>query len=81
MAFGIEPQFWLNLQTQFDLETIRRELGERLAEIVSRLPEAAAAREARRGVELEDGIVVPREVSAQPLGNRRWAFDSCLSAP
>ena len=44
MAFGIEPQFWLNLQTQFDLETIRRELGERLAEIVSRLPEAAAAR-------------------------------------
>ena len=40
---------------------------------------AAAAREARRGVELEDGLVVPREVSAQPLGNRRWAFEMTIA--
>ena len=43
LAFGIEPQFWLNLQAQFDLETIQREQGEQLAELVTRRPEAAAA--------------------------------------
>lgn len=31
LAFGIDPQFWLNLQTQYDIETIQREQGERLA--------------------------------------------------
>ena len=31
LAFGVEPQFWLNLQTQYDIEVIQREQGERLA--------------------------------------------------
>ena len=31
LAFGIEPQFWLNLQAQYDIEVIQREHGERLA--------------------------------------------------
>ena len=31
LAFGIEPQFWLNLQAQYDIETIQHEQGERLA--------------------------------------------------
>ena len=26
--FGVEPQFWMNLQTQFDLVTADREIGE-----------------------------------------------------
>ncbi len=38
-----------------------------------------AAREARKGVELEDGLVVPREVLATPLGQRRWAFEITIT--
>ncbi len=38
-----------------------------------------AAREARRGVELEDGVVVPREVKAHPLGGRRWGFEITIA--
>lgn len=34
----------------------------------------AAARAARQGVELEDGVVVPVEVHAESLGARKWAF-------
>jgi 23S rRNA pseudouridine2605 synthase len=38
-----------------------------------------AAREARKGIELEDGLVVPREVLAHPLGQRRWAFEITIT--
>jgi 23S rRNA pseudouridine2605 synthase len=38
-----------------------------------------AVREARRGVQLEDGLVVPRDVSAHPLGERRWAFEVTIA--
>jgi addiction module HigA family antidote len=31
LAFGIEPQFWLNLQAQYDIEIIQRQHGEQLA--------------------------------------------------
>lgn len=34
LAFGMEPQFWLNLQTQYDLEVIERDQGSQLAEAV-----------------------------------------------
>ena len=34
--FGVEPQFWMNLQTQFDLVVAEREVGE----AVRRLPVA-----------------------------------------
>lgn len=34
LAFGIEPQFWLNLQSQYDIETIEREQGQQLAQEV-----------------------------------------------
>ncbi len=40
---------------------------------------AAAVREARRGVQLEDGLVVPRDVAAHPLGDRRWAFEITIA--
>ena len=40
---------------------------------------ATAVREARHGVQLEDGLVVPRDVSATPLGNRRWAFQVTIA--
>ena len=40
---------------------------------------AAAVRAARRGVELSDGVVMPRDVSAHPLGNRRWAFEITIA--
>lgn len=40
---------------------------------------AEAARVARRGVDLEDGPVQPRDVHATPLGNRRWAFEVTLT--
>ena len=31
LAFDVDPQFWLNLQAQYDIETIQREQGEQLA--------------------------------------------------
>ena len=38
--FGVEPQFWMNLQTQFDLVTADREIGEavRSLPVAPRLP-------------------------------------------
>ena len=37
LAFGVEPQFWLNLQAQYDIEIIQREQGQALAEAVQAL--------------------------------------------
>ena len=34
LAFGVEPQFWLNLQAQYDIEVIERDQGAQLAEEV-----------------------------------------------
>ena len=36
--FGVEPQFWLNLQTQYDLAIADREVGE----AIRRLPTLAS---------------------------------------
>ena len=38
--FGVEPQFWLNLQTQYDLALAERQTGDRVRE----LPTAAGRR-------------------------------------
>jgi 23S rRNA pseudouridine2605 synthase len=35
---------------------------------------AAAVREARGGVRLDDGVVIPDAVRAEPAGDGRWAF-------
>ncbi len=40
--FGISPQFWLNLQTRFDLEVTEDLLGERLEKEVQILSSNAA---------------------------------------
>lgn len=37
LALGIDPQFWLNLQAQYDIEVIQREQGEQLAHEVQAL--------------------------------------------
>lgn len=37
LAFGIDPQFWLNLQAQYDIEVIERDQGDQLAEEVQSL--------------------------------------------
>ncbi len=37
LAFGVEAQFWLNLQGQYDLELIERDQGKDLAELVQPL--------------------------------------------
>ena len=34
LAFGVDPQFWLSLQAQYDIEVIEREQGARLADTV-----------------------------------------------
>jgi antitoxin HigA-1 len=39
--FGIEPEFWLNLQTRYDLETTSAAIGRALARIASFHPRAA----------------------------------------
>jgi len=38
-----------------------------------------AAREARGGVELEDGVVKPRRVEARRLGRDRWEFEVTIT--
>lgn len=38
-----------------------------------------AARTARLGVQLEDGLVMPRDVQVHPLGQRRWAFELTIA--
>ncbi|URI08748.1 HigA family addiction module antitoxin [Aquincola tertiaricarbonis] len=40
LAFGVEPQFWLQLQAQYDIEVIQREQGDRLADEVQHLAAA-----------------------------------------
>ncbi|MBU6366892.1 MAG: hypothetical protein KJT01_11835, partial [Gemmatimonadetes bacterium] len=52
---------------------------ERTYEATVRGDAVAAAREARRGVELEDGPVLPIDVQVRPLGKRRWAFEVTLA--
>jgi antitoxin HigA-1 len=37
LAFGIDPQFWLNLQAQCDIEVIEREHGAQMADEVQRI--------------------------------------------
>jgi addiction module HigA family antidote len=37
LAFGVEPQLWLNLQAQYDIEVIQREHGSQLAQAVQPL--------------------------------------------
>jgi addiction module HigA family antidote len=37
LAFGIDPQFWMNLQAQYDIEEIQRDQGAQLAEEVHAL--------------------------------------------
>jgi 23S rRNA pseudouridine2605 synthase len=39
----------------------------------------AAARELRHGVELEDGLMRPSEVSARSIGNRRWELELTIA--
>jgi len=41
LAFNIDPQFWLNLQAQYDIEVIQNEQGDQLAEEVTHLSKAA----------------------------------------
>ena len=40
---------------------------------------AGAVKIARRGVQLEDGEVIPRDVSATPIGSRRWEFEVTIA--
>jgi antitoxin HigA-1 len=39
--FGTTPQFWMNLQADYDLRTARAALGEKVQTIKQREPEAA----------------------------------------
>ena len=39
--FGVDPQWWMNMQAHFDLETARRALGERLDAEVRPLAKAS----------------------------------------
>jgi 23S rRNA pseudouridine2605 synthase len=38
-----------------------------------------ATREARRGVELHDGPVIPRRAVARPAANGRWEFEVTIA--
>jgi len=37
LAFGMDPQCWLNLQAQYDIEVVQREQGAQLADSVHAL--------------------------------------------
>ena len=38
--FGTSPDFWMNLQTAFELDLARQEIGKRIERIPRRTPEA-----------------------------------------
>lgn len=40
--FGMSPQFWMNLQARYDLDTAADELGDRLERDVQTMDEAMA---------------------------------------
>jgi addiction module HigA family antidote len=40
--FGTTPEFWMNLQTRYELETASREIGDDLKEIATHREPAAA---------------------------------------
>ncbi len=42
LYFGTTPQFWLNLQSHFDIEVLRARAGEQIAQDVRRRPIEAA---------------------------------------
>lgn len=42
LAFGVEPQFWLNLQAQYDIEVVQREQGDELAKTIHEIQAVAA---------------------------------------
>ena len=48
-----------------------------VATVRGRVPEAVLA--LRRGVELEDGLVVPQDVDARPLGGGRWELELTIA--
>ena len=48
-----------------------------VATVRGRVPEAALA--LRRGVELEDGLVVPQDVDVRPLGGGRWELELTIA--
>lgn len=52
---------------------------ERVYVVTVRGNATAAAARARRGVELEDGLVQPVRVDARPLGQRRWELELVLT--
>jgi antitoxin HigA-1 len=39
--FGVDPQWWMNMQARFDLETAKRELGDRLEREVNPMAQAS----------------------------------------
>jgi addiction module HigA family antidote len=39
--FGIEPEFWMNLQARYDLLTAQAAIGEAIGEIEQHAPKAA----------------------------------------
>ncbi len=48
--FGVDPQFWLNLQTQFDLAAAERRAGA----VVRKLPKCIVQATAQRGTNTRD---------------------------
>ena len=42
LYFGTTPEFWLNLQSHYDIEVLRAEAGEQIAQDVKRRPVEAA---------------------------------------
>jgi addiction module HigA family antidote len=42
LYFGTTPQFWLNLQSHYDIEMLRARAGKQIAQDVKRRPDEAA---------------------------------------
>ena len=67
LAFGIDPQFWLNLQAHFDIEVIQREQGTQLAEEVLRAGSMNDTAPAQSGA----AIAFPVIQTASSIARRR----------
>ena len=68
LFFGTSEQFWLNLQSEFDLDTERDRLGSRLVREVTRFkpaPVASAVRLAAAGYSRTSAKISRRRASAR----------------
>lgn len=72
-SFGIEPQFWINLQAQFEMATVEKETGE----VILKLPAKASLPVLAKLLSLISGAAASVLSGDRPLAKTRFLSASC----